>query len=78
MNSIFLQPKKNKKGDRYFRPEDVKNLQVIHHLLRNRRFTIEGAREYLKSNKQRTQDTVAAITSLNQIKSFLTELKANL
>lgn len=74
----ILQPKKNKKGDRYFRPEDVKNLQVIHHLLRNRRFTIEGAREYLKSNKQRAQETVSAIASLSQLKSFLTELKANL
>ena len=41
----ILQPKKNKKGDRYFRPQDVKNLVLIHHLLRQRRFTIEGAKE---------------------------------
>src|SRR5947207_2195978 len=38
----ILKPKKNKKGDRFFRPEDVKNLKLIHHLLRERKYTIEG------------------------------------
>lgn len=74
----ILKPKKNKKGDRYFRPEDIKNLQLIHHLLRNKKFTIEGANEYLKNNKQRAMDTISTVESLQQLKSFLIELKANL
>lgn len=44
----ILQPRKNKKGDRYFRPIDVKNLVLIYDLLRRRKFTIEGARDFLK------------------------------
>jgi len=48
----ILQPKKNKKGDRYFRPVDVKNLVLIYDLLRRRKFTIEGARDFLKKNKK--------------------------
>jgi DNA-binding transcriptional MerR regulator len=74
----ILQPKKNKKGDRYFRPEDVKNLVLIHHLLRQRRFTIEGAREYLKRHSKRAADTHQAIQSLERLKAFLQEMKANL
>jgi len=74
----ILQPKKNKKGDRYFRPQDVKNLVLIHHLLRQRRFTIEGAKEYLKRHSSRAADTFQAMQSLEKIKSFLIEMKANL
>src|ERR1700722_12328434 len=43
----ILQPKKNKKGDRYFRPIDIKNLHLIYHLLRQRKYTIEGAKDFL-------------------------------
>src|SRR5580765_1474666 len=44
----ILKPKKNGKGDRLFRPEDVKNLKLIYHLLRERKYTIEGAKDFLK------------------------------
>ena len=47
----ILKPKKNAKGDRFFRPEDVKNLKLIHHLLRERKYTIEGAKDFLRNNK---------------------------
>ncbi len=73
----ILQPKKNKKGDRYFRPVDIKNLQLIHDLLRRRKFTIEGAREYLRSNKK-SEQKFEAIQKLEKLKAFLLELKANL
>ena len=43
----ILKPRKNRKGDRHFRPEDIKNLQLNHHLLRQRKYTIEGAKECL-------------------------------
>ncbi|HEY5370294.1 MAG TPA: MerR family transcriptional regulator [Hanamia sp.] len=73
----ILKPKKNKKGDRYFRPEDVKNLKVIYHLLRERKYTIEGAKEFLKNNKA-AGEKHEMIESLEKIKSFLLELKSNL
>lgn len=73
----ILKPKKNKKGDRFFRPEDVKNLVLIHDLLRRRKFTIEGAKDYLKKNKK-ADDHFAMIQSLEKIKSFFLELKASL
>jgi len=73
----ILKPKKNKKGDRFFRPEDVKNLKMIYHLLRERKYTIDGAKEFLKNNKA-AGERHEMIESLQKIKSFLLELKNNL
>jgi DNA-binding transcriptional MerR regulator len=73
----ILQPRKNRKGDRFFRPIDIKNLVLIYDLLRRRKFTIEGAKDYLKKNK-RAEEKFAMIQSLQKIKGFLLELKANL
>jgi len=73
----ILKPKKNAKGDRFFRPEDVKNLKLIHHLLRRRKYTIEGAKEFLKNNKT-AAEKFEMIHSLQKLKSFLNELKESL
>ena len=72
-----LKPKKNGKGDRFFRPEDIKNLQIIHHLLRQKKFTIQGAKDYLKNNKQ-SKERFEMVKQLQQLKSFLLEMKAGL
>lgn len=73
----ILQPRKNRKGDRFFRPIDVKNLLMIYDLLRRRKFTIEGAKDYLKKNKN-AEEKFAMIQSLQKIKTFLLEIKATL
>lgn len=73
----ILKPRKNKKGDRFFRPVDVKNLELIYDLLRRRKFTIEGAKDYLKKNKK-AEEKFAMIQSLEKIKAFFLELKAAL
>ena len=73
----ILEPRKNRKGDRFFRPIDVKNLVLIHDLLRRRKFTIEGAKEFLKKNKK-VDEKFVMIQSLEKIKSFFNELKASL
>ena len=73
----ILQPKKNKKGDRYFRPIDIKNLHLIYHLLRQRKYTIEGAKDFLKNNSQ-AEEKFETIKKLEEVKRFLLEMKANL
>ena len=73
----ILQPRKNRKGDRHFRPVDIKNLQLIHDLLRRRKLTIEGAKDFLKRNKK-SQERFELIQSLQKIKGFLLEIKASL
>ena len=71
-----LQPKKNARGDRFFRPEDVKNLELIYHLIRRRKFTVAGAKQYLKENKKNLRNTVQLLDALNKFKQFLLELRA--
>lgn len=73
----ILEPRKNRKGDRFFKPSDIKNLQLIHDLLRRRKFTMEGAKDFIKKTKQ-GKEKHELIQSLQQLKSFLLELKANL
>lgn len=73
----ILQPRKNKKGDRYFRPVDIKHLHLIYHLLRLKKYTIEGAKDFLKKNKK-AEERFEVIQRLQQIKAFLLELKAQL
>ncbi|MCA6450053.1 MAG: MerR family transcriptional regulator [Chitinophagaceae bacterium] len=74
----ILQPRKTRKGDRLFRFEDIKNLQLIYFLLRQRKFSIDGAKNYLKNNKKEADTQVRLMESLTRFKSFLLELKTNL
>lgn len=72
-----LDLRKNRKGDRFFRPDDIKTVWLIHHLLRERRFTIEGAREYIRRNA-RGRERVEAIEVLRRIRGFLVGIRASL
>ena len=72
----ILKPRKTRKGDRLFRPEDVKNLELIYFLLRNRKFSLEGAKQYLKDNKQKADIHMQLLQSLTKFRGFLLEWKA--
>jgi len=74
----ILKPRKNKKGDRLFRPEDIKNLRIIYYLLRQQKFSVEGAKQYLKDNKRKAELQIQLIETLTKFRSFLLELRANL
>ena len=78
----ILKPKKNAKGNRMFTPEDVKNLQLIYHLVKERGFTLEGAKKELKKKQEPVETTTnnvdAVISRLEWIKSQLLMLKKEL
>lgn len=74
----IIQPRKTRKGDRLFRVEDIKNLQLIYYLLRQRKFSIDGAKKYLAANKQDIDKEYQLIQSLNRFRSLLLELKSRL
>ncbi len=74
----ILQPKKNKKGNRMFTPEDVENLKIIYHLVKERGFTLEGAKQKLKGNKEDVVNNTEIAERLEKIKSYLLELKKHL
>jgi DNA-binding transcriptional MerR regulator len=74
----ILKPKKNKKGNRLFTQQDLDNLKIIHHLVKERGFTLEGAKKKMKENKEDVINEREIIDHLNEIKSFLLELKKSL
>ena len=74
----ILRPRKNRKGDRLFRPEDIKNLRIIYYLLRQQKFSIEGAKQFLKDNKKKAEMQTQLVEALTKFRSFLLELQANL
>lgn len=73
-----LQPKKNKKGNRLFTAADVENLRIIYHLVKERGFTLQGAKSKLKENKSDVVDTTEIYDALVKVRGFLTELKDSL
>ena len=71
----ILKPKKNKKGNRMFTKTDLENLEVIFHLVKERGFTLEGAKKKLKENKKDTIDNISIIKKLKEIRIFLVDLR---
>lgn len=73
-----IQPKKNKKGNRMFTPKDIEQLRVIYHLLKERGFTIEGAKRKLKDNKEETINTTELVNKLRYVRAELEKIKNQL
>ncbi|MEM0931831.1 MAG: MerR family transcriptional regulator [Bacteroidota bacterium] len=73
-----LQPKKNAKGNRKFTPQDIKNLQLIYYLVKERGFTLEGAKTHLKEEKQKTLTKFELIQKLQKVRAELLKIKEQL
>ncbi len=74
----ILKPRKNKKGNRLFTKADIENLKIIYHLVKERKFTLDGAKKKLKDNKSDTIQQIEMVNSLKKIRSFLLEMKEGL
>ncbi|MGG5485598.1 MerR family transcriptional regulator [Flavobacteriaceae bacterium 144Ye] len=74
----ILKPKKNAKGNRKFTPEDIKNLKFIYHLVKERGFTLEGAKTHLKEEKKKSLSNFEIISKLEAIKAQLIKIKSQL
>lgn len=74
----ILKPKKNAKGNRKFTPEDIKYLKFIYHLVKERGFTLEGAKTHLKEERKKSLDTFEIISKLEDVKAQLNKIKAQL
>ncbi len=77
-NFDIIKPHKNKKGNRYFTKEDIENLKLIYHLVKEQRMTLEGAQKKLSENKQSVSENYKIIESLTSIKQMLLEIRDQL
>jgi DNA-binding transcriptional MerR regulator len=71
----LISPKKNTKGDRFFTKEDIEKVKLIHHLVREKGYTLDGAKSRLKTDMELTQKKFKLLEKLKKIKGFLEELK---
>ena len=74
----ILKPKKNAKGDRLFTKGDIEVLKVIHHLVKDKGYTLEGAKIRLKTKFEDEKKKFLLVEKLKKIRGFLTELKEQL
>ncbi|MDG1779096.1 MAG: MerR family transcriptional regulator [Flavobacteriaceae bacterium] len=74
----ILKPKKNAKGNRKFTQEDIKNLKLIYHLVKEQGYTLEGAKTYLKTNKGKSLTNFDIICKLESIKHQLIKIKSQI
>ena len=73
-----IQPKKKTSGIRKFTPGDIENIQLIHHLLKEKGMTIEGAKNQLTQSQDSEKSKLKLLNRLNKIKEELTALRDNL
>jgi DNA-binding transcriptional MerR regulator len=74
----IIKPKKNRKGNRQFTKEDIDNVRTIYHLVKEKGFTLQGAKEMLRNDSQAVKDKMEMIDSLRNVKKFLLELREKL
>lgn len=73
-----LKPKKDRKGNRLFTKEDIETIKLIHHLVKEKGFTIDGAKTKLKNGGDDVVRKMKVIESLKKLRGFLEEIKEQL
>ena len=74
----IIKPKKNAKGNRLFTQQDIDNIALIHHFVKERRLTLEGTRQKIKENRNDVENNFQVVQSLKKIRTMLLEIKDNL
>ena len=74
----IIRPKKNSRGNRIFTKNDIKNIALIHHLLKEKKYTIEGAKKKIRENKEGTKRNFEIIKNLKNIRNQLSKIRDEL
>lgn len=74
----ILKPAKNRKGNRVYTKEDLDQLRIIYHLVKEKGYTLQGARDKISQNRGDVARDMEIIQTLNRLKEFLLELKKDL
>jgi DNA-binding transcriptional MerR regulator len=74
----IIKPKKNKKGNRFFTLQDIENIRLIYHLVKEKGLTLSGAKKKIKENREDTDNNFEVVKTLTEIKSLLLEIRESL
>lgn len=70
-----IKPTKNQRGIRVYTKEDIEDISIVYHYVKEKGYTLQGAKELLKMNKNKTLEKIEAVKSLEKVRDFLYELK---
>jgi DNA-binding transcriptional MerR regulator len=74
----LIKPKKNRKGNRQFTREDIDSVRTIYHLVKEKGFTLQGAKEMLRNDNNSVRDKIELLDSLRNVRRFLVEIRNQL
>jgi len=74
----IIRPQKNKKGNRVFTPKDIDSFRLIYNLVKEKGYTIQGAREHLSRHKTDAEKNVEVIKSLKEIRRVRIDISQEL
>ncbi len=74
----IIKPKKNRKGNRQFTKEDIDHVKLIYHLVKEKGYTLQGAKDMLKNGQDQVMNNLTMVESLKNVRGFLVELREKL
>ncbi len=74
----YLKPQKNSKGDRRFTKQNIDQLNTIYHLVKEKGYTLDGARREIKEKRKVLQRQQELIKRLSRLKNNLAALRKSL
>lgn len=74
----IIRPHKNKKGNRYFSQNDVDNFHMIYNLVKEKGYTLQGAKDILRKKTKQTESEFEVVKTLENVKKFLLDIKAEI
>ena len=74
----IISPKKAGGNVRQYRKEDIENIRLVYHLVKEKGMTLQGAKQRLKTNKEKTASTAEVVTRLKEIREELVKLRKSL
>ena len=74
----IIKPHKNKKGNRVYTKEDIEDLRIVYYYVKEKGYTLDGAKEMIKLDKSQNLDKIEIVRSLESVRDFLLELKKSM
>jgi len=74
----FIAPKKAGGNIRQYRKEDIENIRLVYHLVKEKGMTLQGAKQRLKVNKEKTAQTAEVVSRLKEIREELVKIRKSL
>ena len=74
----IISPKKAGGNIRQYRKEDIENIRLVYHLVKEKGMTLQGAKQRLKMNKEKTAQTVEVVNRLKEIREELVKLRKSM